>query len=172
MTTLQDKADQEFLEDYPVSAERAANIREQVSRLKEENWMETFRTLAKELGEEYTEGDEGENLSLPGMSQKGEVPRVFKAPVGHPAEGLHIILQNADLKVVHQDQLLVELSFLPKDNEYVVFYLDENRLPEIRSWVASLEDFIKAAKAVKNQRQAEWAKRFNKSAPAAESSDA
>jgi hypothetical protein len=38
--------------------------------------------------------------------------------------------------------------------------------------VASLEEFIKAAKAVKNQRQAEWAKRFNKSAPAAESSDA
>ena len=165
MASVQEKGDQEFLEDYEVSSERAQSIREQVARLKEENWMDTFRTLAKELGEDYVEGEEGESLPLPGMQQKGEVPRVFRAPTGHSAEGLTIALQNADLKVLFKDELLVELTFLPKDGEYVVFFLNEERLPEIRSWVESLGEIIKAAKAAKTQRQAEWAKRFGKSAP-------
>jgi len=162
MATLQEKADQEFLEDYQVSNERAQGIREQVARLKDENWMDTFRTLAKELGEDYVESAEGESLPLPGFIQKGETPRIFTAPQGHAAAGLRIALQNADLKVLHNEDLLVELTFLPKDGEYVVFYLDENRLPEIRAWVESLEEIIKSAKAVKTQRQAEWAKRFKK----------
>lgn len=163
MASLQEKTDQDF-ENFEVSKERASEIREKVSRLREENWMETFRTLAKELGEDFVEGEEGQNLALPlGGGPKGEVPKVFKAPQGHPAEGLAIVLQNADLKVMHKDSLLVELSFLPKDGEYVVFFLDENRLPEIKGWVESLGEIIKAAKDVKAQRQAEWAKRFKKS---------
>lgn len=162
MATIQEKVDQEFLEDYEVSNERAADIRQQVARLKEENWMETFRTLAKELGEDWVEGEEGTNLALPFSVQKGETPRVFKAPSGHAADGLRIALQNTDLKVLHKDSLLVELTFLPKDGEYVVYYLDENRLPEIKLWVESLGELIQSAKAIKTQRQAEWAKRFNK----------
>jgi hypothetical protein len=157
-----DENNVEHPEDITITAERAKNIREQVARLRESNWMESLRAVAQELGEDWVETEDGESLPLPGLSTKGEVPKVFQAPQGHAAEGLRVVLQNTDLKVFFKNALLLELSFLPKDGEYVVYHLDESRLEELNGYVQSLEEIMKAARAAKTKRQAEWNARFAK----------
>jgi len=152
----------EHPEDINISSERAQSIRDQVSRLREAGWMESLRSIVQELGEEWIETEEGESLPLPGFSTKGEAPKVFNAPQGHSAEGLRVALQNTDLKVFFKNTLLLELSFLPKDAEYVVYYLDESRLEELNNHIQSLEEIMKAARAAKTKRQAEWNARFAK----------
>ncbi|MEO5667063.1 MAG: hypothetical protein ABIR96_03300 [Bdellovibrionota bacterium] len=154
--------DQEHPEDITITSERAQSIRAQVSRLREAGWMESLRAIAGELGTDWVETDEGESLPLPGFSTKGEVPKVFCAPQGHASEGLRVALQNTDLKVFFKDALLLELSFLPKDGDYVVYFLDESRLEELNGYVASLDEIMKAARAAKTKRQAEWSARFKK----------
>lgn len=162
MASLQDKIDEEFLENYEVAEERATFIRNHIKELRELEVMENLKDLAKELGSELTEADEDGSLALPGLSAKGESPLVFSAPEGHPAEGLSIALQNTDLKVFKLEKLILELSFLPKDNDFVVFFLDEEELANLKGWMDSLKDFTEAAKAKKRERKAKWAKRFKK----------
>jgi len=152
----------EHPEDITITSERAQNIRDQVARLREAGWMESLRSVAQELGEDYVETEEGGTLPLPGFSTKGEAPKVFTAPQGHSSEGLRVALQNTDLKVFFKEALLLELSFLPKDGEYVVYFLDEARLPELNGYIESLGEIMKAARAAKTKRQAEWAGRFAK----------
>jgi hypothetical protein len=152
----------EHPEDITISTERAQDIRAQVSRLRELGWMESLRSVAQELGHDYVENEDSGTLPLPGFSTKGEAPKVFSAPQGHPSEGLRVALQNTDLKVFFKDVLLLELSFLPKDAEYVVYYLDESRLSELSGYIESLDDIMKAARSAKSKRQAEWAGRFAK----------
>jgi|GEM_PF-2335860 len=152
----------EHPEDIVISAERANDIRGQVARLREAGWMESLRSVAQELGQDWIENDESGNLPLPGFSTKGEAPKVFSAPQGHASEGLRVALQNTDLKVFFKDALLLELSFLPKDGEYVVYFLDESRFEELSAYVQSLDEIMKAARAAKAKRQAEWNARFSK----------
>ncbi len=151
----------EFL-DFEVSADRAAFIREQVQSLRDLEVMSNFQLLAKELGEELLETDEDGTTQLPGFSKKGDNPLVFTAPEGHSASGLQVALQNTDLKLLFEQKPVLELSFLPKDGEYVVFYMDETRIQDLKTWIESLSDFVTAAKAKKAERQAKWKSRFKK----------
>lgn len=162
MASIQDKIDEEFLENYEVAEERAAFIRNHIKELRELQVMENLKDLAKELGSELVEGDENGAVALPGFAAKGESPLVFAAPEGHAADGLRIALQNTDLKVFKKEKMILELSFLPKDNDFVVFFLDEEELANLKGWMDSLKDFTDAAKAKKKERKAKWAKRFKK----------
>lgn len=162
MADIQEQLNDEYWDNYSVEAERAGSIRERVQQLKELEVMDNLKLLAKELGEELSAKEDGETLDLPGLSTKGENPLVFSAPVGHPAEGLRVALQNTDLKVYAKESLILELTFLPKDGEFVVYFMDEEKLTDLSSWVASLKEFTDAAKAKKKERQAKWAKRFKK----------
>ncbi len=156
-----EKRNPDFL-DIEVSEARAAFIRTQVQNLRELEVMENFRILAKELGEEALDTDEDGNTQLPGFSKKGDQPLVFSAPSDHPSEGLQIALQNTDLKLLYNQDVVLELSFLPKDNEYVVFYMNENRIEDLKTWIESLNDFVVAAKAKKTERKTKWQSRFKK----------
>ena len=148
--------------DFEVPKERAEFIRAQLQSLRDLEVMENFRVLAKELGVETAEIDEDGTTQLPGFTKKGDNPLVFAAPVGHPSEGLAIALQNTDLKLMFNKELLLEISFLPKDDEYAVFYMDESRIDDLNKWIESLGDFVSAAKAKKAERKAKWKGRFKK----------
>jgi hypothetical protein len=157
--------DDEILEDdYQVPAERAASIRSQVLLLKEAGWMDNLRTLVAEAGEEVSGDDSPE---LPGFSEKTEGLRFWRAPEGHIAAGLQATFHNNELKVSMNGDLLLELAFLPKDNEWVVYYLKEDHWDALCGWVTSLEPEIKGAKGAKTQRQSAFRARFKGAAAAA-----
>jgi hypothetical protein len=156
--------DDEILEDdYQVPTDRATSIRAQVQLLKEAGWMDNLRTLVAEAGEEVSSEDAP---SLPGFSEKSEGLRFWRAPEGHIAFGLQATFFNNELKVLMNGELLLELAFLPKDNEWVVYFVKEDNWDALCGWVASLEPEIKAARAKKTQRQSAFKARFNKSSDA------
>jgi hypothetical protein len=159
--SLQDKGDAEFLENFEVPAERAAQIRAQVARFKDADWNEEIKNLIQELGSEE-KILESEDKSLPGLFDKAQTQKVYRAPEGHAAYGLSFVLVGADLKVLHNDISLLEVNFLPKGDDIIVFYLNEARLDELLGYLEALAPQIKEAKAAKGQRQAEWKARFNK----------
>ncbi len=165
MSSLQEKADQEFLENYSVPTERAEEIRARVQRLKEAGWIESLRVLASELGEELPKEEGAENLSLPGMGVESskEEARRYLCPPGHAAEGLQVLSLGNSLKVLKGSTSLMELSFLPKEDAFLVYHLDDERFEELNRHLSEdLAHEIKAAKAKKSERQAAWKARFSK----------
>lgn len=157
--------DDDILEDdYQVPADRAAAIRAQVQLLKEAGWMDNLRTLVAEAGEELS-GDEAPEL--PGFSEKTEGLRFWRAPEGHIAAGLQATFHNNELKVSMNGDLLLDLAFLPKDNEWVVYFLKEDHWDALCGWVTSLEPEIKGAKGQKTQRQSAFRARFKAPSAAA-----
>jgi hypothetical protein len=165
MSSLQEKADQEFLEEYSVSSERAQEIRNRVQKLKEAGWVDSLRMLAQELGEETPKEEAGETLALPGLgadSSKEEC-RTYACPPGHPAEGLQVRSLGATLRVQKSGTSLLEITFLPKDEEFLVCHMSDDRFEELNQHLTmDLALEIKAAKAKKSERQAVWKARFSK----------
>ena len=150
-------------ENFSVNAERTAEIRAQVERVRAENWIDQLSALAKELGETEEEGESNSQGSLPGLQTlKGNAIQVWRAPIGHVAEGTVIQVGGADLKVIFESESLLEIGFLPKNDEYVVFHLAHSRWEKLLEIVNSLAPELKAASKKKSERQAKWKARFEK----------
>ncbi len=165
MSNLQEKADQEFLENYSVPIERAQEIRARVQRLREAGWVESLILLANELGVDAPKEASGETLALPGMEGDSakDITRVFACPTGHLAQGLSISCSGNSLRVIKDGTSVLEVAYLPKDDDFLVYHLDDSRFDELNKHLS--EDLaleIKAAKAKKNERQAAWKARFSK----------
>jgi len=165
MSNLQEKADQEFLEDFVVPTDRAQEIRARVQKLREASWVDSLNLLAIELGVEVPKDALGETIDLPGMGSESskDDTRVFECPVGHAAEGLVITSSGNSLRVSKHGVSLLEIAYLPKDDDFLVYHLDDRHFDELNKNLSEdLQLEIKAARAKKSERQAAWKARFSK----------
>lgn len=144
-------------ENFAVEDERAAVIRERVRRIKEELDLEGLRLLATELG---TEQKDEENGFLPALL-KEQGGKIYIAPPGHAADGFSLYLGGPDFHIRHGNRSWLELSYLPKGNDFVVFHLEENEFETLQNLKEMLKEEIKAARAKKSGRAAAFKAKFS-----------
>jgi len=170
MTTMnetQDKNSQQDVdmnidfENYKVETDRALSIRQTLELLKSKNWIGDLKLLVTELGVEKKDDSE-ESPTLPGIKTPADQKiTLYQTPEGHPvSQDLKIELSGTELNVSLTDVSILEVGFLPKENDYALFYVDEIKFPELENMILQLEDQFKLAKSKKNERQATWKKRF------------
>jgi len=157
---MHEKLDVDF-ENFTVDESRAQNIRHSVETLKNSGWVVSWKLLLQELGTDECP-DSTDTPELPGLSADSTV-RVFRCnETESVASGFMLALQAQDLRAYVDEKCLVEISFLPKEDEFAIFYIDENgftRLPDI---MQALELTIKSAKQRKSTRGNTWKERFTK----------
>ena len=69
--------------------------------------------------------------------------------------------QGLELKVFKGTESVLELSGLPKGNEFAVFYVSPTRFEEFKIWATeSLKDVIRIAKSKKSDRSASFRAKF------------
>lgn len=152
------KADLDIdFENYSVDAPRKEAVRSFVEALKNEAWVNDLKALVSELGQK--EADDDAEPALPGML-KETAAQVFAVSGEHPAAGFEITLSGTEMKVYLNKKALVELSFLPKGNEFAVFYVDEASFDVFKTKMNELTDLLKEARSKKSARQTLWKARF------------
>ncbi len=149
--------------EFQLSDERAQQIRSVLGLFKDKDYVADLRLLVTELGsEEDTDGLE-EDPELPGLKQAIKLKR-YVCPEDQAASGFSIEEVGTEMRVFVNQRPVVELGFLPKDNESVVFYIDETLLPELESKLGGLGNELKRAKTLKSERKDVWKKRFGEAA--------
>jgi len=143
-------------ETYSVEAPRAQSIREQIQKLREQNWAENLRLLAVERGTDVIIENNGQFEAAIGESAKA-----FTAPAGHPAEGLVVTLSGHELKVRYLNTDILELTFLPKNNEFAVFFLDDTQWDVLVKLMESVTLEVEIAKKAKSEKQAAFRRKFS-----------
>jgi hypothetical protein len=145
--------------EFTLSDERAVQIRSILALFKDKSYVADLKLLVTELGtEEDTAGHE-EDPELPGLKQAVKLKR-YVCPEDQAASGFSIEEVGTEMRVFVNQRSVVELGFLPKDNESVVFYIDESLLPELEAKLGGLGGEVKRAKAIKSERKDVWKKRF------------
>jgi hypothetical protein len=144
-------------ENYSVPNERKLEVRSFVEALKQEPWVADVKTLVAELGVEDL-GTHGEP-ALPGMLEETKA-RIYRAPEGTPAFGFEAVIQGSELKVYFERIIWMEIHFLPKGSEFLVFFVDENSFEDFKQKMIEIDELTKAAKGKKSVRAAEWKARF------------
>jgi hypothetical protein len=142
-------------ENFSLSDERAFNIRNNVEKIKHTGWVEDLRVLVTERGAEERLDDTNDSF-LPGIVA-GSKPRVFRSTKIHD---LCASLYGSDMKVKLGDTVLLEVSFLPKDKEFVLFYINDQKWSEISEVFEVLQDEMKSAKKSKTDRAASFKAKF------------
>lgn len=148
-------------ENFKVETDRATQIREHLARMKSENWMNDLKILVLELGEESKEKDEEAGL-IPGLVKDQKI-MVYRTPLDHAAGAWTFKLSGTDFRVFLDETSVVEISFLPKADDFLLMYVNETLIDRILTLRESLTAEIKAARAKKTQRQATFKAAFNKS---------
>lgn len=146
-------------ENFKVEAERASSIRDRVRRIKEELDLEGLRLLVTELGAEHKD-DEGSFLPTLLKEQKA---LVYAGLPGHAADGFTLFLSGADFHIRFGKKSLLELSYLPKGGDFIVFHLEESEFETLQNLKEMLKEEIKAARAKKSGRAAAFKAKFNDS---------
>jgi len=147
-------------ENFTLDADRASVIRANIEKLKNEAFPEDLRLLALELGgEEKTNPNPEEGFF---SALKGEKVFIFRTPADHLAGATEVRVTGPELRLYEgvPPASLLELSFLPKGGEFLIFFVNEERTERLLELKALLKDEIKAARARKSERQASMKERF------------
>ncbi len=150
-------------ENFKVDELKAARIREQVTKLKEESWVEQLQHLVQELGvvdEAALEEQSHGVRKLPGLEKKENLPKVFRVGENHPAEGIHIHCSGLDVSVKFWSMNLLDIQLFPKSQDFIVYNLNGDYWEFLVSLMEALEPEFKQAKSKKAARQGEWKARF------------
>jgi len=137
-------------ENFTIETDRASQIRDNISKLRDEAWLDDLRLLVAEFGQDVKEDDADDTLGL----FKDQMVRVYQTPADHPAGSWTINLSGVDFRLLMASKAILELSFLPKGHEFVVLFIDEKELEALLSLKLGLKEEIKAARAKKADRAA------------------
>ena len=146
-------------ENFKVEADRATVIRDRVRLIKDELDLEGLRLLVSELG---TENRDEENGFLPNIV-KEQKSLQYIVPPGHPADGFQLFATGTDFHIRRGSRSLLEVSYLPKGGDFIVFHLEESEFESLQNLKELLKEEIKAARAKKSQRSAAFKAKFNES---------
>jgi hypothetical protein len=151
---MQKNLDIDF-ENFHLSDERAFTIRNNVEKIKHTGWVEDLRTLILERGAEERLED-GSDDFLPGIVSDAK-PRVFRSTKIHD---LSASLLGADMRVKLGPHILLDVSFLPKDKDFVIFFVNDQKWAEISEVFEILQEEMKTAKKQKSERAAAFKAKF------------
>jgi len=150
-------------ENYSVDKERANSIRERLERIRQSETVLALALLVDEFGREETEAPE--DGTLPGLLKDSDKTRVFET--GRELLGatrlLRIERARHDLRLFADGRRLLDVSFLPKNSEFLVNMLapeEENELLE--TCLSALSEDAGRAKGKKSERQNAFRARFQK----------
>ncbi len=145
-------------ENFKVVKEREEQIRGHLERMKSENWMNDLKILALELGTETRDEESG---LIPGLL-KDNKSMVYNTPLDHAAGAWSLRLNGAEFRLFQDEKAVVEVSFLPKGEDFLLMYVDEGHIEKILALREALAAEIKAARAKKSQRQAKFKEAFGR----------
>jgi len=144
---------------FSVETERASEIRSHVIKLREQNCVENLGLLITEFGQKQA-GMSAVMAKQSSLLEEDAVECYF-APADSIASGVKITQTGTELKLYKDDRILFELGFLPKNNEYAIYFLDNSRWDEISTILSALTLEVDKAKKSKSERQSVWKKRFS-----------
>ena len=144
-------------ENFSLSDERAHTIRNNIEKIKHTTWVEDLKTLVTEKGAEERL-DDGSDDFLPGIVADSK-PRVYRSD---KFNDLRVTLYGTELRVKHGDTMLLEVAFLPKDKEFVLYYVNDEKWSELSDVFDVLLDEMKIAKKLKAERAAAFKAKFSK----------
>ena len=145
-------------ENFSVEPTRAQKIRECIESIKTKDWVAQLGLLVTELGyEETPEESTSKSPHLPGVMS---VSKIYNASPEICGCELKLIKNDNDFKMSIGQISVLEVQFLPKAQEYAVFYLSEEKFPELATALEKLEPEIKRARHAKAERQNAFKARF------------
>lgn len=143
-------------ENYSVEEERAKEIRGLVKNIKEQNWVEALKYLVEELGQVEVESGKQTGLDL----LADHKVKVYRPNIENFDASAEIVLSGSELKLLLSGSSILEVNFLPKNDDYIVFYLDASKWELMQKLVSALQNQVTAAKQVKAERQAAFKAKF------------
>ena len=143
-------------ENFSLSEERPFTIRNNIEKIKHTSWVEDLKTLVMERGAEERL-DDGTDDFLPGIMADSK-PRVFRS---EKIAELKVFLFGSELRVKRGDEMLLEVAFLPKDKEFVLYYVNDAKWAEISEVFEALLEEMKIAKKQKAERAAAFKAKFS-----------
>ena len=147
-------------ENFKVDKERAENIRNHVGLLKGDDLVGDLHSVCHELGFEYI--DDSGQQNMPGMG-KGLKEQIFEICDCSSQAEIRLEITANDLKVRYNQKLACEVSFLPKDKDFVVAFVDNDAWATLTANEDSvLNNLVNTARKKKAERQKLWKARFNK----------
>jgi hypothetical protein len=144
-------------ENFSVEQERAQSIRDNVRRIKDELDLDGLRLLVSELGSEVRDEEAAQGLH---SLLKDQSAKAFIPPADHVAGGFKITMASQEFQISFNNRSLLELSYLPKGNDFLVFHLEEADFAHLQNLKELLKEEIKAARAKKSSRAAAFKAKF------------
>lgn len=146
-------------ENYKVEAERETEIRSHLDEIKAKDWLGELLFLLQECGENRVISDANE---IPGLGKTLTV-KVYEVGLLESQKDIEIELSANELLLKAAQKSLLEISFLPKNHEYVLLYFDRSRAEMMETLREVLAPAIKRAKHLKTERQRAFQERFKNS---------
>lgn len=147
-------------ENFSLPKERSDELRTTVQKVKEAGIVDSMRSLAQELGVEEVSSQEDQVASL----VKAKNPKVFRYNVSQvegEREMFEVYLFDQELRCVLAGKAVLEVSFLPKDKDFILFYVDSLFLESWPEFSANIAEVLKEATKIKGDRQKHF-KKFQK----------
>lgn len=157
-------------ENYSVETEKAGSIREKVAQLKNSTWIKDFKYLVQELGN--TEQDSQVDAGLFAADAKGQDIKVFRMNLSLKDVGeeslektveFKITQSQSELKAFYGSDTLVEVAFLPKEDDYLLYSFRTDVWTTFETnGKEQLQELIKAAHSAKQKKQEAFKAKFSK----------
>ncbi|NCN27095.1 hypothetical protein GW915_05915 [bacterium] len=146
-------------ENFSVEQEKAEEIRRSIEIIKEQDLVADLKILCSELG--YDVEVPGEQESLPGMGKGPKDLCLEICSIENNREYLFELAGN-ELRFSIAGQLVCDVSFLPKNNEFLVGFVHTELWKAFEEEHSAFENIVAMAKKRKGERQKLWKARFNK----------
>jgi hypothetical protein len=144
-------------ENYTLEKERETEIRSHLDEIKTKDWLGDLLILLQECGETLVIQAADE---LPGLGGKAITSKVFELGLLAEQCDVQIELSANELFVRASGKSLLEISFLPKNNEFVLLFWNSSQGPLIETLKEVLAPAIKRARSRKSERQKAFQERF------------
>ncbi|HVJ66265.1 MAG TPA: hypothetical protein VM901_13485 [Bdellovibrionota bacterium] len=151
-------------DNFSVPKERSEELRSAVQRVKDAGMVEGLQTLVAELGVEEVSSQDDQMAGL----IKAKNPKVFRYVLNTESETERSVFEifqfEQELRASVAGRPVLEVSFLPKDKDFLVFYVDAAFLENWKVFGAEIGDVLREAEKIKSDRQKHF-KKFAKKEP-------
>lgn len=150
-------------ENFSLPKERSEELRSSVQRVKDSGMVDTVFTLVQELGVEEVSSGDNQMASL----IKAKNPKVFRLIADENSEtpeAFEVFLYEQEMRVSRAGRPVLEVSFLPKDKDFILFYIEESFLTGWDAFKEVISASLVEAGKIKNDRQKHF-KKFKKEVP-------
>ncbi len=150
-------------ENFSLPKERSEVLRSTIQQVKAAGIVDSLRNLVQELGVEEVSSQEDQMASL----IKAKNPKVFRYVLGEDEQDRQVFEAfqfDQELRCTLGGDAVFEVSFLPKDKDFILFYVAPMFLESWPSFSTSIGEVLREAEKAKSDRQKHF-KKFAKKVP-------